>query len=260
MNRHEILNLKQFVSLGKADLHIHSNYSDGRPTIQEILDYVEEKTDLNVIAITDHDTAEGALLASQLIKKKRYRFELIVGEEVTSLEGHIIGLFLSKTIPPGMAAHQVLKEIHSQGGLAIAAHPFESTTIKNPDYLTMNGVGMLTLIREKNHFDGIETVNGTPTLRDENLQAAFLNRALLFKAETGSSDAHIVEAIGKGYTLFEGKTKNDLRESIEHLQTQSMYDRWGFRALVKYLFFFIPKGLRMLGYTIVHGRSPKDRS
>ena len=49
--------------ISKADVHIHSNFSDGAPGITEILDYVEDKTNLDVIAITDHDTIEGAKLA-----------------------------------------------------------------------------------------------------------------------------------------------------------------------------------------------------
>lgn len=56
--------------LGKADLHIHSNYSDGKNSIEEILEFVETKTDLDVIAITDHNTIEGALLARQVAKDK----------------------------------------------------------------------------------------------------------------------------------------------------------------------------------------------
>lgn len=243
--------------MGKADLHIHSNHSDGRPTVQEILDYVEDRTDLDVICISDHNTIDGSLEAQELMKQKKYRFELIVGEEVTSKEGHILGLFLNEKIPAGLEAHTVLTKIKEQGGIRIAAHPFQTTTIRNPDEPMMDGVGLVTLVKEKKLFNGIEIVNATPTLGEENIHAAFVNSTLLFKAETGSSDAHIKEAIGRGYTLFEGKSALDLKYALRHHQTQAMNDKWTFWALTKYLFFFIPKGIRMAFYTLTHGKSQK---
>lgn len=252
-----IKKIEDLAHLGKADLHIHSNHSDGRPTVQEILDYVEENTDLDVIAITDHDTMDGAFEAVELMKAKKYRFELVLGEEVTSRDGHILSLFLKEPIKPGYSAHDTIQRVHEQGGVAIAAHPFETMRMRLPDHLTMDGVGLMTLLKEKEHWNAIEVVNATPTLGEENYKAEFINRTVLLKAETGSSDAHIVEAIGKGYTLFEGKTATELRHALAHHQTQAMNDKWTFFALFRYLFFFIPIGLRMLFYTMFHGRQAK---
>ncbi len=265
MSIESIKQIEKLKHLGKADLHMHSNHSDGRPTIAEILEYVENHTDLDVIAITDHDTMEGAFEAQKLMNpstrlragKKKYRFELILGEEVSSKEGHVLSLFLTKQIKAGMSAHTTIKEVRRQGGVAIAAHPFEHLRYHLPSGLTMDGVGLMTLIKEKRLWHGIEIVNATPTLADENLRAAFINRTILLKAETGSSDAHIVEAIGKGYTLFEGKTANDLRHALSHHQTQAMNAKWNFYALFRYAFFFIPIGLRLFFFTLIHGKSPK---
>jgi predicted metal-dependent phosphoesterase TrpH len=255
--KHGLAKIEEIINLSGADLHIHSNFSDGRPTIQEILDYVENETDLNCIAITDHDTIEGALLAAELVKKGNYRFDFIIGEEVSSKEGHILGLFLKKTIPAGLGAHQVIAEIHNQGGIAIAAHPFQHSRLNNPKIIIMDGVGAATLINERHYFDGIEIVNATPTLEKENVRAAALNKTLLGLTETGSSDAHIKEAIGRGYTLFEGSGAADFKKAFLHRQTQAMHARWTVMALVKYLFFFIPKGFRLLINTLIHGRLPK---
>jgi len=258
MTTHEgIHKLQDIANLGKADIHIHTKYSDGRPDIEEVLEYVEKHTDLDVIAITDHDSIEGALVARKIMETRKYRFELIVGEEVTSKEGHILGLFLKEKIPAGLEAHTVIKRIQEQGGVAIASHPFMHTRWRNPNIILMDGVGLVTLLKEKDHLDGIEVVNATPTLGEENLQAAFVNRTMLFKSETGSSDAHIVEAIGRGYTLFEGKTAVELKHALKHHQTQAMYAKWTFLALFKYTFFFIPKGLRMAWYTLCRGRLQK---
>ncbi|MDO8444282.1 MAG: PHP domain-containing protein [bacterium] len=252
-----IKQIEKLKHLGKADLHMHSNHSDGRPTVEEILEYVENQTDLDVIAITDHDTMDGAFEAVELMRKKKYRFELILGEEVSSKEGHVLSLFLTEKIKAGMSAHATIKEVRAQGGIAIAAHPFEHLRYRLPNGLTMDGVGLMTLLAEKKGWHGIEIVNATPTLGAENLRAAFINRTILLKAETGSSDAHIVEAIGKGYTLFEGKTAVELRHAIAHHQTQAMNARWNFYALFRYAFFFIPVGLRLFFFTLIHGKSPK---
>lgn len=248
---------KQIKGLSKADIHIHSIYSDGRPTIEEILDHVQHNTDLDVIAITDHDTVDGALYAKELEAKKKYRFEIIVGEEVSSSEGHILGLFLHEAVPPLLSAHETIKRIHAQGGIAIAAHPFYHSRMNNHTIVWADGVGAQTLINEKNHFDAIETVNATPSFDKENLRAKYLNRLLLFRAETGSSDAHILQAIGKGFTLFEGKTAEALRTAIKKHQTQAVHDNWNALGVMRYAFFFLPKGLRTTFCTIVFGPRKK---
>lgn len=252
MAKHGIQKIEEIVHLGRADLHIHSRFSDGREEIADILEYAQNHTDLDVIAITDHDTIEGAQLAQQIAKDKDYRFDIIVGEEITAREGHILGLFLHKEIEPGLSAHETIKQIHAQNGLAIASHPFENYKYKNPDLITMVGVGAGVLIKERHHFDAIEIVNATPTLNDENIQASLLNKTLLGRAETGSSDAHIKEAIGRGYTLFEGETATDLQKAILHHQTQAMRTGWTLMALFKYAFFFIPIGFRLFIYNVLH--------
>ncbi len=250
--------IEELRGLGKADYHIHTNYSDGRPTVQEVLDHVQEHTDLDVIAIADHDTMKGAFEAQTLMQKGSYRFEFILAEEVTAKEGHILGLFLKEEIPAGLTTQEVIKRIHSQGGLAIAVHPFEQSSWNNAERPVMNGVGFMTLFKIGNQFDGMEIVNATPFLADENLRASLVNKTFIFQAETGGSDAHIVEAIGMGYTLFESasgrKTAKDFRWAIHHHQTRAMYAKWTLLALIKYGFFFFPMGLRMLINTIVHGK------
>jgi predicted metal-dependent phosphoesterase TrpH len=257
MKKQGIKQIEDFAKLGKADVHIHTCYSDGRPTIQEVLDYVEDKTDLDVIAISDHNDIAGALEAQELLKQKNYRFEVIIGEEVSTTDGHILGLFLKEKIKKGMTAHHTLLEIRRQGGLAIIPHPFENMRMRLPNQLTMDGIGLIALLKEKKNYSGIEVVNATPMLGEENLRASFVNKTLLMKGETGSSDAHIVEAIGKGYTLFEGKTAVEFRRALHHHQTQAMYSKWTLRALFKYVFFFIPIGFRMAIYTMLHGRLEK---
>lgn len=257
MKYHQIKKIEEKVAeLGKADLHIHSNFSDAKPSVEEILDYVQNKTDLDVIAISDHDTIKGALLAQELMKKKKYRFQLIIGEEVSTQEGHVIGLFLKNQIKKGLPAHEVIKKIKNQGGLALMAHPLRHVRV-NTGNKNLDGLDLMTLLKEKRGIDAMEVINGTPTFVKDNLRAMFFNDSMLFKAEIGSSDAHILEAIGMGYTIFEGSTAAELKQAILSNQTRALNVRWGAMGLFKYLFFFLPKGLRLFVNTLLHGRRPK---
>jgi predicted metal-dependent phosphoesterase TrpH len=230
---------------GKADLHLHTNASDGAITPKRLLDYVERETDLDVIAITDHDTMDGALEAKRLHEAGDYRFDLVLGEEVTSQAGHILALFIDKPIPKERSAKETISLIHRQGGLAIAAHPMLVMRYINPEMLTANGVGADVLISEQ--FDGIEIVNGGPTMKDENARARLLNRSMLFRAETGGSDAHILDAVGKGYTLFPGRTAADLRQAIEQKTTEAVSTQYRIRELLRYGRYFGKIKLRETG-------------
>lgn len=257
MRGNKFTELEHLIGLGKADYHIHSNFSDGKPTIEEILEYIQHKTDLDVIAICDHDTIEGALKSVEIAKSQNYRFDIIIGEEISSTDGHIVGLFLTSKIEPGKGSEETVSEIKKQGGIAIASHPFQHTKFKDENTITMDGIGTKKLFDLRFVLDGIETVNATPTLSDENVGATTMNRALIHAAEVGGSDAHIKEAIGMGYTVFEGKSADDFRRAIKNRQTRGIYGRWTILALLKYLYFFIPVGIRLLWHSIF-GRKQKN--
>src|SRR2546421_10809616 len=89
--------------LGRADLHMHTNFSDGWPSPTELVDLVGRYTDLDVIAVTDHDSFEGALRAADRAWRRR-RMQVFVGEEVSSRDGHFLGLFMMRRINPGTTA------------------------------------------------------------------------------------------------------------------------------------------------------------
>src|SRR5215469_14800679 len=103
---------------------MHTNYSDGTGSVEEVLAFAQEHTLLNVSAITDHDTIEVALRARDLTAKRNYRFEVIVGEEISTREGHLLALFLHEPVAPDQSIERSIDLVHEQGGLAIVAHPF----------------------------------------------------------------------------------------------------------------------------------------
>ena len=102
--------------LGKADLHIHTAIGDGMAEIQELLDYVEEETDLDVIAVTDHDNIKGAHAARELWAKGRYSFEVVAGVEVTAVEGHLLALYVEQPPPALRPVVEVLAAVHRRLG------------------------------------------------------------------------------------------------------------------------------------------------
>src|SRR3712207_816470 len=109
--------------MGKADLHIHTNQGDGLDSIEAILDYVEEQTELDVIAITEHDSLDVAHAAREVWARRRYRFDLIPGVEVTTLEGHVVALFLERPVESLLRVEETLEAAHAQGGVCFVPHP-----------------------------------------------------------------------------------------------------------------------------------------
>lgn len=197
--------------LGKADLHMHSTYSDGIGTIEQILDHVQQKTDLDVIAVTDHDVIEGSLRTRDLWEKGNYRFDFVVGEEVSTKEGHLLGLFIEKRVPQGLSMERSIDLIHEQGGLAIIAHPLHPLFKHSCSRETMDRIHNANDV----WFDAVETWNASFCGIYANQQAMRINRSIYGLPEVGNSDAHTLNGIGRGRTWFEGKNAQDVRASIE---------------------------------------------
>lgn len=205
---------------GKADIHIHSDHSDGTASIPEIMDWVQDRTDLDVIAITDHNTIEGALFAESLADM--YDFEVIVGEEVSSREGHILGLYLTEEVPAGMSARDTVAAIEAQGGIAIVAHPFSNQGVFGPF-----GRNRFADAANEWAFHALEIYNSLPFLVWANSMAAKIFAGGHGVAATGGSDAHYVQAVGKGFTIFRGSSAEDLKQSILNLETRADSKRQG---------------------------------
>jgi predicted metal-dependent phosphoesterase TrpH len=197
--------------MGTADLHIHSTYShDATTTVRAILKQASD-VHLDVIAITDHDEIRGSLEARELASQ--YNLEVITGAEVTTRDGHLVALFIEKLPPAGMTLNDTLLFIGSQGGLAIAPHPFNGL----PGSLHMESVvAALTNPHVKTTLKGIETHNMGTQAFDTVAQKLSIYLPL---AKIASSDAHVYWAIGAGRTQFEGKTAQDLRGAIENNAT-----------------------------------------
>lgn len=107
-----------------VDLHVHSNFSyDGYLPLDKLNEACSRRR-ITTIAITDHNEIAGALEAARLNGKGVLRTRIIVGEEIKTTQGEIVGLFLKERIPPEMSLSDTMKAIRHQGGLLYLNHPF----------------------------------------------------------------------------------------------------------------------------------------
>jgi predicted metal-dependent phosphoesterase TrpH len=218
-----IENEAQLSAYGKGDLHIHSAAGDGASSATAIVDYAENRTDLDVIAITDHDEIVGALEGRELSKRRNYRVQVVIGTEVTTLDGHLIGLFIEKRIQMFMSLERSIDAIHAQGGLCIIPHPMSPLAFS---------IGRSKIMRVNDkptpstYFDAVETFNPTMAGRPAHLPAKELNNSLLGLAEVGGSDGHQLAHIGTAYTVYPGRSIEDLRKAILERTTRSDGQFW----------------------------------
>jgi hypothetical protein len=199
--------------MGRADLHIHSNHSDGSAGVEAIVRRAE-RLGLDAIAITDHNEIRGALAARDLAVANGLGVRVIIGEEVSTSDGHVVGLFLRQKIRPLLSAEATIEEIRRQGGLAVAVHPFSP-------WLRLFGCGGVGGKLEWLQFSAVETANGSPMEGMSNRYAAWFNRKFTRLAELGGSDAHTVEAVGQAYTVYPGRGPGMLRQAIYHKATRA---------------------------------------
>lgn len=194
----------------KADTHIHTTYSDGLTSPEETIDIISGRGQLQVVAITDHGTAEGAFAARAYALRSGSPVEVIIGQEVSTRDGDVVGLFLKSSLPSFQTAAEAIAAIHAQNGLAVAVHPFSRWSTFN----NMNGVATKIFSMP---FDAVEVRNGFPTNLLANPFCAWMNRTWGQKLpEMGGSDSHIAYTTGQAFTWFPGRTAADLRRAIEN--------------------------------------------
>lgn len=233
-------------AMSKADLHIHTKASDGTFTPYEMLEYVSAETDIAVLAVTDHDEIDGALEAAALAEQYP-GVDVIPGIEVSTFDGHLIGLWVETAFPVLRSAEWTIDAIREQGGLIIVPHPFSWLT------LSFGQFTFKRLERKGYWFDAIEVMNASPAGKMSYEKALEIQQRLGLP-QVGGSDAHILEGIGKAHTLFPGSTAADLREAIRQNTTLA---RGGYFDLDESMLYFRRKMRRYadwLGQTLVPGK------
>ncbi len=165
----------------KVDFHVHTKYSPDSFSSLKSLKKVFDKKGIFPV-ITDHNTIKGALKF-----KKMYK-ECIIGEEINTKHGEVIGLFLNEEVPRGLTVHETVDRIRDQGGIVYLPHPFDKAR--------------KGLSRFDFKADIVEVFNARVVLQSFNRQAqnyAFKNNLLMASA----SDAHFARHVGSSYVEVE---------------------------------------------------------
>lgn len=170
----------------RLDLHVHTHHSEGGLSSLEDIVKVAKAKGLDGIAITDHDTIDAH---QEAMKFSERDFLMILGLEVSSTDGHILGLGIHKPIPPKLSPKKTVSLIRKQGGIAICAHPF------NPF-----ARGQKPGIVYKAKFDAIEVLNSRALFLANPLARWFAEKNHL--PMTAGSDAHHCNDVGMASTVL----------------------------------------------------------
>ena len=167
----------------RVDLHLHSRFShDGRSPLEDLIARSRE-CGLDRIAITDHNTVEGALQLAQMEPELT-----IVGEEAKTREGEVIGLFITDQLRPYLRPEEVMDHIHEMGGLTYLPHPLD----RRRDNFRAERIVELA-----DRIDIIETYN--PWCEAAANHAAATLAADLGKVAATGSDAHSARELGRSW-------------------------------------------------------------
>lgn len=178
------------VKMLKIDLHTHSIQSpDGGISEEQYIELLGNGT-LDYVAITDHDTTHAARRLHKTLGEK-----IIVGQEITTREGELIGLFLDKDVAPGQSLIDTAQAIKKQGGLVYVPHPFE-TLRKGVTQISLDSIAELV--------DIVEVYNGRAIAQNKGPEASVWAR-LHHKVTAASSDAHGLRGVGTAYSIVSEK-------------------------------------------------------
>lgn len=168
----------------RADLHNHTYFSPDsilspRQAVRQC-----RRRGINCIAVTDHNTIRGGLAVREIAD-----FRVIVGEEVRSGDGEILGLFLTEEVPKGLPARDTVERIRAQGGVVGVPHPFDHLRSALRHDLIEALAGQI---------DFVETLNSRIVFPSHNEEAAAFAREHGL-AESAGSDAHSAREVGRAY-------------------------------------------------------------
>lgn len=183
----------------KYDLHIHSKYSSDGILDPEKIVKIATKRGLNGIAITDHNTIKGGLKAK---KYENEDFKVIIGSEISTERGEIIGLFLEEEVK-SKDVQGVISEIKDQNGIVIIPHPFDE----------LRRSAFQPTKEDVEFIDCIEGFNSRCVFQKYNKKAVefAMNHNLTI---TAGSDAHFAWEIGNAFILAESSGEEELRGKI----------------------------------------------
>ncbi len=193
----------------KTEFHVHSRYSKDSILSFWIILAMAKIKKIDTIVITDHNEINGAVKYKD--KFRKHNIEIMVGEEIFTNSGEIIGLNLKKRIEPNMTPEETIKEIRKQNGLVYIPHPYDEKRYKT--VLTETEIE-----KNKDQIDFIEVHNGRNISENfDIIQNKIAEKYDLCKII--GSDAHTFFELGRNYILTENKiTSNNILDNYNNVQ------------------------------------------
>ncbi len=211
-------------------MHIHSTYSDGKHSPKEIL-YQAIDIGLNVIAITDHNTFQGAIAGYRIAKNSALELVVIIGIELRTDKGDVL-VYCDHPIDTPRNLELLLDKARSENCIVVPAHPYD---------LRRYGIGD-DIYNYK--WDAIEVFNASSTTgaNKKALRAA----KILGVPGLANSDAHILEFIGAAYNVIEASsnTIDDVLEAIRKGKVKPIPGRPSIPSYAKNLYWTIARKIR----------------
>lgn len=172
----------------RIDCHVHTAYSsDSGLSLVRLIEACKRKG-INGVCITDHNTIAGAQRLTEIAS-----FTVIVGEEISTTAGEIIGYFLIKEIPPGLSPAKAVAAIKEQGGLVAVPHPF--------DRMRRSALKKEALLDILDTIDIIEVFNSRNLFEADNLEALQFAR-MHGKVNSVGSDCHTLWEVGNSFVIM----------------------------------------------------------
>jgi predicted metal-dependent phosphoesterase TrpH len=190
-----------------ADFHAHSHYS--RDSVINPRTFIDGclRKGISCVAVTDHNEIEGAFVIEKLVREQGAPLKVVIGEEVKTAEGEIIGLFLKDWVPRDLSPEETVRAIHEQGGMAIIPHPYDifRRSVIKPDALE----------RVKEQVDAIEGFNCRNIMQRHDDRAKALAHGVK-KPMTVGTDSHSPWELGGAWLEMDGfETPQEFIESLK---------------------------------------------
>lgn len=199
----------------RAEFHTHTRFSKDSILNKFFILFMLKLKKIKLIAITDHNEVKGAIKYQKFLKK--FNIDVIVGEEVMTDSGEIIGLFLNKKIEPFQSPELTVKQIKEQNGIVYLPHPYDEKRYK-------------TVLKEekqiklKDEIDFIEIHNGRNISEKYSDKQKDIQQKLMITPIIGS-DAHTFIELGRNYIEIEYKNIEDFKNNMKDIVEKSVFHK-----------------------------------